>query len=109
MTKDEYKSFERNVIKKIDVSKGVENELERIFKGAGGNQPSEAQKRYARRSLASETEAEKVEFKAKGKTYVKTGENKFQSVDKRDDVMYNPTNDTFFLLGDKGIVGKYEE
>ena len=107
LVKDEYDGWHERISSEIDPDKGIKNELEREFKDSD-SQPRREQIKITRDYWASErgrdTDAERTTFKAKGKTYVKTGENKFQSVDERDDVMYNDRTGTLFLLDENGDI-----
>lgn len=108
MVDKEYEGWHNRVSKEIDPSKGVRDELNRVFSG-DENQPTSKQVEITRDYHASSTRDEKVKLRSKGKTYVKTDENKFRSVETNKDVMYNPNNDTLYILDDKGrIKGKVD-
>lgn len=104
MPDDEYDSFDRHVLDRVDAKKGIKAELDRIFRRDPNlrPEPSRKQLHYVRKTITNDEDVETATFKARGNKYVKTGTNKYERVQDKEDVYYNPSNDTLYAQDESG-------
>lgn len=88
----------------IDVESGrsISQQMEEIFKDDNSRQPTRKQKNIMRDYYAGEEEVETVKVEKNGNNYIKKGNNKFKRVDKNEDVIYNPRNNSFYVQDSNG-------
>lgn len=103
MDKDARERLGEEIDPKGDIREQLSKELRDAYENpqysASDRQVREVSKYWADESTASE---KKVNFKAEGKTYIKTADNKFREVDSGEVAIYSSSNGYLYILDDDG-------
>lgn len=100
----EYEGFHRHVSERVDPTKGIKTELDRIFRDSDG-QPSQEQIELVADYYTEEKGYDSVRTSFNGKEYVKRGDNSYERVEEKsgENVVYNPRTGRYYYKGKTGF------